>query len=223
MLAVMAICSWAQPEPFPIDKSFVPELSFLQKRWFGEYNGVDPLSHSRISIRRTLCLCQDSTFTNVSYGIIGTNGGTSDEMLLKSERGTYNYDYENGEIKYVLSCDTALDMNVFLKNNKIVYKTNAYTGAGKENAYTEPTNFTYLTDGKRQWVIQDSKLGSDQQQGKSAVYVMTGSDLSTTAVPMITSEGKDNENDMYDTYGNRLSLVPDHTLFIKAGRIYLKK
>lgn len=217
----ITLIGMAQPEPFPIDRSFVPELDFLQKQWFGEYNGVDPMSQARLSISRTLSLYEDMTFTNVSCGIISTNGGVSDEIKLRSERGTYKYDSTTKGITYVLEADTALDMNAYMRNKTIEYKVNEYSVGSKDNMYSEPAQFTYPNEGVRKWVVQDPKLGSDQQQGKPAVYVMTGTDLSTSAISDITVENA--STDIYDLKGNKLKYVQSKTIIIKSGKKYLTK
>lgn len=218
-----AFNAFAQPEPYPIDRTFVPDLSFLQKHWSAEYNGVDPMSQARITTKRNLCLYDDLTFTNLSYGVIRTRNGISEEMLLRSEKGSYSYDSTTKEISYVLEADTALNMEVYLKNGNVKYIINQYTDTSLNNQYTEQAQFTYLIDGDRQWVIQDSKLGSDQQQGKPAVYVMTGTDLSTSAIFDITVDSHNASTDIYDMKGNKLKYVQSKTIIIKSGKKYLTK
>lgn len=215
--------SWAQPEPFPIDRSFTPELSFLQKQWTGEYNGVDPMSQARLSISRILCLYEDMTFTNVSSGVIASNNGVSDVMILKYERGTYIYDPTTKGITYELEADSALDMSAYLINNEIVYKVNSYTDSSTENTYLEPVQFTFPNGGDRKWVVQDSKLGSDQQQGKPAVYVMTGRDLSSLGISHPNAGFSRNQDSLYDLNGHKLRYVPSKMIVIKSGKKYLKK
>ena len=123
----------------------------------------------------------------------------------------------------MLEADTALNMEVYLKNGNVKYIINQYTDTSLNNQYTEQAQFTYLIDGDRQWVIQDSKLGSDQKQGKPAVYVMTGTDLSTSAISDITVDSHNASTDIYDMKGNKLKYVQSKTIIIKLGKKYLTK
>lgn len=217
----IALVAMAQPEPFPIDKSFVPELDYIQKQWYGEYNGVDPMSEARISIKRTLCLYKDMTFTNLTYGVIQTRNNTSEEMLLRKEQGKYIYNSSSRVIAYVLSVDSALDMNSYLRQNSIKYTVNKYTDSSTNNSYNEPVQFTYDNQGVRNWIVQDAKLGSDRQQGMPAVYIMAGSEFNTSVptIPFI-SYGKD---EMYDLNGREIFNVPNRGIIIKNGKKYIVK
>lgn len=217
----IALVAMAQPEPFPIDKSFVPELDYLQKQWYGEYNGVDPMSEARISVKRTLCLFKDMTFTNLTYGVIRTKANTSEEMLLRKEEGKYQYNTNSREVEYVLVADSALDMNSYMRQNSIKYTVNKYNESSTNNSYSEPVQFTHETQGARNWVVLDSKLGSDRQQGMPAVYIMSGRELNTNVpeLPFISFE----KDVMYDLNGRVIVDEPNRGIIIKNGKKYIVK
>lgn len=214
------VVAMAQPEPFPIDKSFSPELSFIQKQWYGEYNGVDPMSQARLSIKRTLCLCDDMTFTNITYGVITPMRGTqSEELLLRCEKGAYNYDENDGNVIYIVQADSALDMSAFLKNEAVEYIVNKYDSVTTENTYSVPAQFTFSTGQERQWVIIDSKLGSDQQQGKPAVYVMSCEEIDMAISQSSANERDIKESGFYDLNGRRhIGIAHTGNIIIKNGR-----
>lgn len=222
LLLLTSSATWSQPEPYPIDKTFIPELVYLQKKWYGEYIGVDPTSKVRISIRRTLCLYQDMTFSNTTYGIISSNTETPLQMLLMSEYG--NYSYNSNNVTYVVLSDSALDMNAYLKLKKIIYKVNNYSEGSKSNIYTELVQFTFLSGNERQWVLQDSKMGSDQMQGMPAVYLMKGTEFETDFVGQICSEQYAKDTCIYDISGKKLLSYPlNRSLIIKGGKKRLLK
>lgn len=220
---ILSLAAIAQPgEPFPIDHSFVPDLSYLQKEWNGSFVGVDPMSRARLSITRTMVLYPDLTFSNVTVGTIQSNVGTSEEMLLKSEDGIYSYNDEIGVVSFVLSADSALDMNAYLRQSEIKYTTHVYDENSSDNTYAENVQFTYEENGARQWVMFDAKLGSDQQQGKPAVYVMTGSEISIEGIYSPLQE-VESDNNVYDLSGHIIKDFSGQTrFFIHNGKLLLR-
>lgn len=220
---IFSLAVYAQPgEPFPIDHSFHPNLPYLQKEWNGSFVGVDPMSRARLSITRTMVLYPDMTFSNVTVGTIQSNVGTSEEMLLKSEDGIYSYNDEIGVISFVLCADSALDMNAYLRQSEIKYTTHVYDENSSDNTYAENVQFTYEENGARQWVMFDAKLGSDQQQGKPAVYVMIGREISTDGIysPLQKVES---DNNAYDLSGHIIKDFNGLTkIIIHNGKLYLK-
>ena len=91
-ITLWTMVALAQPRPFEIDQSFIPTLEFMQKSWTGEYDGLEPNSRMIMSVKRVLVLNADLTYSNEVRGQIKNE---SEEVLLKSETGTYQYDIES--------------------------------------------------------------------------------------------------------------------------------
>lgn len=220
---------WSQPEPYPVDKTFIPELSFLQRKWEGEYHGIDPRSRTRLYVSRILQLNEDMTFINITRGGIVKNDVCVDTLLLKYEQGNYEYNKERRIITYILQSDSTLAMDAYISKDSIIeYTVNRYTETNGNNAYTEPVQFMAENDGKRAWVMQDSKLGSDQKQGMPAVYLMNASpsesDTLTYIHPMTVANKQNISNRMFDLKGREVnSIETSEGIIIHNGRKYLYK
>lgn len=162
----------AQPRPFEPDPSFVPSLEFMQKSWSGEYDGLEPNSKMILSICRNLTLNADFTYTNEVKGHIKD---LSDEVLLRLETGTYQYNADSHTVTYVIKADSTLDINILLKGEELNYAVNHYKDEGTEKTSMEDVQFTRAaTDDDRQWVLFDQQLKSPMDPRQKAVYVMTG-------------------------------------------------
>lgn len=211
---------WAQPEPYPIDKSFIPGLSFLQKQWIGEYRGVDPRSKATLSISRDLLLQDDMTFVNVTYGGVIHNDICVDTLLLKYEQGTYEYDMDSQCIIYSIEHDSTLAMDAYLNKNSVVsYKVNTYTENSGYQTYNETTQFTSLDNGEKAWVMIDPKLGSDQKQGMPSVYLLKEKRLENSIAHPVVSSKSGNK---YDLMGREVNQnATKKGIFILNGRKYL--
>ena len=109
LLFVVLLCSLttiAQPRPYEIDESFVPSLDFMQKSWSGEFDGLDPNARMILSIKRTLLLNPDMTFTNEVTGRVMD----APASLLMKESGTYQYSSDDQMVVYTIEADSTLDM-----------------------------------------------------------------------------------------------------------------
>lgn len=204
LLLVTTFNMWAQPEPYPVDKSFIPELPFLQKQWIGEYRGVDPRSKATLYISRDLSLHDDMTFVNVTYGGVIQNDMCVDTLLLKYEQGTYEYDKNNQCIIYSIERDSTLAIDAYLnKNSAVKYMVNTYTEISGYQNYNETTQFTGLDNGGRSWVMIDPKLGSDQKQGMPSVYLLKEKKQENSITsPHVSCKNKSNKK--YDLMGKEV-------------------
>lgn len=220
LLSMVTLDIWAQPEPYPVDKTFIPELSFLQKQWQGKYRGVDPRSKKVLYISRELSLCEDMTFVNITYGGIIENEICIDSLLLKYEHGTYEYDKEKQKIIYYIQRDSSLAMDVYLSKDKTIkYITNRYGAGVNGKSYMEQTQFTTINYGERSWIMIDSKLGSDQEQGKPSVYLMN---IKKTASNVKTITLTYEERSWYDLIGRKInSKTCPKGIVIRNGRKYI--
>lgn len=224
LCVVVCLDFFAQPTPYPIDQTFVPELSFLQEEWNGEYNGIDPRSGTRLYISRTLCLNDDMTFTNVTYGGIIQDDICADTLLFKSEKGIYEYNADLRQITYVVQGDSSLALDVYLKaGHEVEYTVNDNVEGTAVSSYQEKVQFMSEHNGTRSWVVQDTKLGSDQMQGKPAVYLMEVVLRANSIITIgSTSDLNGNNHQMYDLMGRKISHgTKSDGIVIMNGRKYL--
>ncbi|MGN0327714.1 MAG: hypothetical protein ACI4D4_01910 [Lachnospira sp.] len=204
MIACSWINGWAQPQPFPIDKTFVPELEFLQREWNAEYFGIDPMSRKRFYIKRELKLYTDMSFENEVRGGVIVNDVCLDTLVLKSERGSYSYDKSLQKIDYCLDSDSVLSLNKYVSVESVIeYICNDYLSTGNNQTYSEATSFMAEENGNRPWVLQDTKMGSDVAQGMPAVYIMNGKDLKPTCVLPLDAVERSTKHSCFDLLGNR--------------------
>lgn len=193
----------AQPRPFEPDPTFVPSLDFMQKSWSGEYDGLEPNSKMILSIYRTLVLCKDLTYTNEVKGHIKDQ---SEEVLLRYERGTYQYNTDNRTVNYTIDVDSTLDINILLKGEELSYAVNHYLEEGTVKASTEEVQFTHAaSDDARQWVLFDQQLMSPIDSRQKAVYVMTGKSLEVSAISPLKLDIKNDDHSIYTLDGRKIS------------------
>lgn len=209
-----AMAVFSQPRPFEIDQSFIPTLEFMQKSWTGEYDGLEPNSRMIMSVKRVLVLNADLTYSNEVRGQIKNE---SEEVLLKSESGIYQYDLETQLITYSIEIDSTLDINDYLQVKEVHYVVNHYKQEGEEKANTEKAQFTRAAnDINRQWVLFDQQLLSPIDQSQKAVYVMTGKEIEPSGIASLYQRDS-NSNEYYDLCGRRID-KPIRGIFISNGK-----
>ena len=145
--------TWNDSTAFNVDKSFVPSLSYIQKRWAGEYEGWDDVQKANTKIVRMLTL-NSGTYENIIQGEIVSKGKSMSKF--ESERGTYTYNASTGIITYKVEADSVL---VYDTQKFNVYSAKHYYDHTKPT-YTEKAQFSVLTNGKRNWVTKDTYLQS---------------------------------------------------------------
>lgn len=210
----------AQPRPFDIDTSFVPSLEFMQKSWTGEYDGLEPNSKMILSIKRQLVLNSDLTYKNEVKGHIKEQ---SEEVLLRYETGTYQYDSENHNIRYSIEMDSTLDINLLLQGEELSYAVNHYKETETEKTSMEEVQFTVATnDASRQWVLFDQQLMSPIDPKQKAVYVMGGTEIEPTGISAIHGNIDTIERDVYTLDGRKI-ISPRKGLFIINGKKFIIK
>lgn len=201
VLCVMAI--QAQPRPFEPDPSFVPSLDFLQKTWSGEYDGLEPNSRMILSLRRTLVLKTDLTYTNEVMGHVKNQ---SEEVLLRYETGTYQYRADAHAVAYSIEVDSTLDINILLKGEELVYAVNHYLEDGNKKTSTEGVQFTRAaSDDARQWIMFDQQLMSPIDSRQKAVYVLQGTASVISDISNVVSEMHRSGKSIYDMNGRKLN------------------
>lgn len=225
MIAWSWINGWAQPQPFPIDKSFIPDLEFLQREWNAEYFGIDPMSRKRFYIKRKLKLYTDMSFENEVRGGVIVNDVCLDTLVLKSERGSYSYDKSLQKIVYCLNSDSVLLLNKYVSVESVIeYICNDYLSTGNNQTYSEATSFMAEENGNRPWVLQDTKMGSDVAQGMPAVYIMNGKELKPTNVNNLKVVGSYRKQDCFDLLGYKQvgTAIRKGVLIINGKKLLVK-
>lgn len=140
---------------FNVDRDFIPAESYIQKKWSGEYEGWDDIQQKNTKIKRVLTLNANKTYTNVIQGVLIESGKT-DYVDFERESGTYTYNARTGVVTYSVTSDSIIqykDQQFVGYNMKKYYDYQAGT-------YTEKTNFSHLTNGKRNWITKDMYLQS---------------------------------------------------------------
>lgn len=225
---VLIICSIisvfgavGQPRPYDIDSNFIPEVEYMQKKWCGNYDGVEPNSRKILSINRTLTLNVDSTYNNIVTGQIKNE---SEILLLKQEKGKYQYDQETQLVTYTVGFDSILDINRYLHDHEVIYESNNYQENGEERLISEKAQFTpSLEDSSRKWVLFDQQLASPIDPRQPAVYVMTGEEIAPSFLQSVFTDKFSNE-DCYDMSGRKIK-NPVKGIYIRGGKkvIYYRK
>ncbi len=204
LLFVVLLCSLttiAQPRPYEIDESFVPSLDFMQKSWSGEFDGLDPNARMILSIKRTLLLNPDMTFTNEVTGRVKD----APAILLMKESGTYQYSSDDQMVVYTIEADSTLDMRKYLQGGEVNYAVNHYGPAVAPKTNSEKAQFTAAADdANRQWVLFDQQLLSPIDQRQKAVYVMTGTEIDASSVQSVPFQRDRGDAVCYDLGGRRL-------------------
>lgn len=210
----------AQPRPFEVDDSFVPELDYIQKIWTGRYDGIEQNSQIILSVSRVLRLDKDLTYTDVSGFHINQD---TTEILLKYESGTYAYSKTDRLVTYSVKEDSAIDVNSFLQSGTLSYRTNHYTEQDSIQERTDNVQFTYANnDADRQWVFFDEQLMSSVDPRQKAVYSMTGTALDATVIEQNTQDCIKKNEVIFDLWGRRASF-PNKGLYIKNGKKMILK
>ena len=205
VVVLWSLTTTAQPRPYEIDASFIPTLEYLQKSWSGEYDGLEPNSKMILSIKRTLVLYPDLSYTNVVMGRIKDEP----EILLKKESGTYQYSFETQLITYTIEIDSTLDINNYLQGK--------YKQEGKEKTSLEKAQFTgAANDVERQWVLFDQQLQSPVDPRQKAVYVMTGQEIDASKISSVYQRGYAKDV-YYDLNGRRIK-APGRGVTIVNGK-----
>ena len=201
----------AQPRPFEPDPSFVPSLDFMQKSWNGEYDGLEPNSKMILSISRALVLNKDLTYTNEVKGQIKEQ---SEEVLLRYEKGTYQYNTENRTVNYSIDVDSTLDINILLKGEELSYAVNHYLEEGTMKTSTEEVQFTRAaSDDVRQWILFDPQLMSPIDTRQKAIYVMTGKEIEASKIVILSYDTNTEWKEIYNLDG-RISKSPSKGIYI---------
>lgn len=209
----------AQPRPFEPDPSFAPSLEFMQKSWNGEYDGLEPNSKMILSIFRTLVLNEDLTYANEVKGHIKEQ---SEEVLLRYERGTYQYNTDNSTITYSIDVDSTLDINILLKGEELIYKVNHYLEDGNKKTSTEGVQFTRAaSDDARQWILFDQQLVSPIDPRQKAVYVMTGKKIEPSSISTPSYDIR--YSNRYYTLSGRETEIPQKGINIFNRKKFFKK
>ena len=218
MALLWAITTSAQPRPFEIDPSFAPTSAFMQKTWTGAYDGLEPTSRITLSVSRVLVLNLDFTYTNEVRCLIKDK---VDDVLMKYETGTYQYDTDTHTLNYVIKTDSTLDIKILLQGTALTYVSNHYEQA---KTSTEEVLFTYAaTDEKRQWVLFDQMLRSPVDSRQPVVYVMDGMEAEPSGVTKPRSTLCPAASVYYDLNGRSVS-HPVQGLYIRDGKkIILKR
>ena len=216
MALLGTIVVFAQPRPFEIDPTFKPTLDFMQKSWYGEYDGLEPNSRMILSIKRSLVLNPDMTYTNEVKGQVKQQ---SDEVLLRYEVGTYQYNSDSQTITYLIESEKTLDINLLLQGDELNYVEKDYKQEGNEKTSSEKAQFTRAaTDDTRQWVLFDQKLMSPVNPMQQAVYVMTGTEIETDDMysPL---RNTDFDKTAYDLNGRPIYKSNKGLLIIKGKKV----
>ena len=220
VITLWTMSALAQPRPYEIDQSFIPTLEFMQKSWTGEYDGLEPNSRMIISVKRALVLNADFTYSNEVRGQIKNE---SEEILLKLEVGTYQYDLETQLVTYSIEIDSIFDINNYLQHKEAGYMVNHYMLEGTPKSTTEKAQFTRAAnDAARQWVLFDQQLMSPIDSRQKAVYVMLGKELEFTDIVPTYKRACD-KNGIYDMLGRRLSQMPSHGFYIIIDKDGVRK
>lgn len=123
-----------------------------------------------------------------------------------------------------MQSDSALALDVYLKvGHEVKYTVNDNVEDTAVSSYQEKVQFMAEHNGTRSWVVQDNKLGSDQMQGKPAVYLMEPV-LKTNSIVALerTPDLNINNHQMYDLMGRKISHgTKPCGLVIMNGRKYL--
>lgn len=210
----------AQPRPFEPDPAFTPSLEFMQKKWTGDYDGLEPNSRMIMSLHRELILQKDLTYTNEVKGKIKDQ---SEEVVLQYESGTYQIDADTKSVKYSVDADSTLDMNILLKGEEPVYTVNHYKTDGKTMSRTEVLQFTRSeNDDSRQWISFDPQLMSPVDSRQKAVYAMTGEDI-PAGISILIHETADKRKDVYDLSGRKSTIDRRAIYVINKKKILVKR
>lgn len=210
----------AQPRPFEPDPSFVPSLDFMQKSWIGKYDGLEPNSNMILSLFRKLILDVDFTYTNEVKGQIKEQ---SEEVLLRYEKGTYQYNIENQTITYSIDVDSTLDINILLKGKELAYAVNHYQKDGTEKSSTDEVQFTCAaSDDARQWVLFDQQLMSPVNPQQKAVYVMTGKKIEVSKIVVPSYDNNTGWKDVYDLNGRKNKNPSKRIYVVNRKKIVIK-
>lgn len=141
--------------PFEVDESFIPNETFMQKTWVGEYEGWDDIQQKNTKIKRKLTLYANKKYTNVIQGVLSESGKT-DLVDFERESGTYTYNSRTGVITYSVTSDSIIQ-----------YKDQQFIGYSMKKfydyqlgTYTEDAKFTSLNEGTRKWITKDTYLQS---------------------------------------------------------------
>ena len=211
-----ALVASAQPRPYEIDPSFIPTLEFMQKSWTGEYDGLEPNSRMILSIKRSLVLNPDMTYINEVKGQVKQQ---LDEVLLRYEVGTYQYNSDTQTLTCLIESEKSLDINILLQGDELKYIEKDYKQEETEKTSSEMAQFTRAaTDDARQWVLFDQKLMSPINPVKQAVYVMTGTEIETDDMylPLLNS---DIDKRAYDLNGRPIYKSNNGLLIIKGKKV----
>lgn len=201
----------AQPRPFEPDLSFVPSLDFMQKTWSGEYDGLEPNSRMILSLHRTLVLNINLTYTNEVRGHVKNQ---SEEVLLRHETGTYQYNEDNHVVTYSIDVDSTLDINILLKGEELTYTVNHYLEDGNRKTTTEGVQFTRASsDESRQWILFDQQLMSPIDPRQKAVYVMTGDKTESSKIAVFSYDTHTERKEIYNLDG-KISKSPSKGICI---------
>lgn len=144
-----------QKVDIPIDNSFKPNSSYLQKEWTGEYTGWDNVQKKNTTIRRKLTLKPNGTYTNIIAGKL-IDSGKDEFFKFESEGGKYSYNQSTGYVTYTCEYDSVLKYDDQTYN---VYTQKKYYSKS-EATYTEKAEFSESYEGKRVWITKDTYLQS---------------------------------------------------------------
>ena len=154
----------------PVDNSFVPNQSYIQGEWAGEYKGWDAQQKYNTTIRRRLTLNPNGTYTNKIAGQL-INSGKEGFYPFESEGGKYTYNQSTGIITYTCEYDSVL-----VYDNQS-YKRYAYKHEFEDDPthieYTEQVKFSVSQKGQRVWITKDTYLQSLTAEILDLVFSMS--------------------------------------------------
>lgn len=215
MAVLMAATMTAQPgqqpdsnPPFNVDTSFVPEASFLISGWKGEYTAIDPGSRCVFNITRTLILNEDGTFSNNVEGSM-IDG---DMILFKQEVGTYVI--QSQKIHFTPAESKTLDLRTYITGEELVY-INEY------QKYEQTLQFTpAAANGSREWVCFDTKMRSNIDPNKDAVYTMSKLDASNIVIPNMSLES--DKGGMYSVDAYTLPCIFKGIIIVDGKKVFVR-
>lgn len=166
-----------QKVDIPVDNDFIPQATYIQGEWAGEYKGWDEVQKQNTTIRRRLILNPNGTYSNKIAGQLVASG--KDFCPFESEGGTYTYNQSTGLITYTCEYDSVLNYReqTYTKYDKKHY----YKESDCSKTYTEQAKFSQSQQGQRVWITKDMYLQSLTAEVLDLVFSMSKFDGDKTS------------------------------------------
>lgn len=152
----------------PVDNNFIPDASYIQKEWSGEYQGWDAVQKKNTTIRRKLTLNPNGTYKNIIAGKL-IESGKNLFYKFESEGGKYTYNQSTGTVNYTCEYDSVLN---YSDQSYTRYSKKHYYSEEKAN-YSEKAEFSEMQAGKRVWITKDTYLQSLTAEVLDLIFSMS--------------------------------------------------